>query len=175
QGDSITQGYMGLDSGFNLGAWRFRHRGNLNYRESLGTHYQSIQTSVQRSLAPIKSQLTAGEFFTDGTVLESVGLRGVRLSSDDRMYPESQRGYAPTVRGIASSNARASIRSHGLVIYQPTVAPGEFQIDRLYTPGYGGALEVVVTAADGSTHTSRGPFSAPVHALRAGTQCYGME
>src|SRR5690606_33155678 len=89
QGDSITQGYMGLDSGFNLGAWRFRHRGNLNYRESLGTHYQSIQTSVQRSLAPIKSQLTAGEFFTDGTVLESVGLRGVRLSSDDRMYPES--------------------------------------------------------------------------------------
>jgi len=174
QGDSITQGYMGLDSGFNLGAWRFRHRGNLNYRESLGTHYQSIQTSVQRSLAPIKSQLTAGEFFTDGTVLESVGLRGVRLSSDDRMYPESQRGYAPTVRGIASSNARVSIRQNGLVIYETTVAPGEFEIDDLYPTGYGGDLEVVVTEADGSTHISRVPFSAPVNALRAGTTRYSM-
>lgn len=173
-GDSATQAYAGLDSGFNIGAWRFRHRGNLNYSKLQGTRYQSIQTSVQRSLAPIKSQLTAGEFFTDGAVLESVGLRGVSLSSDDRMYPESQRGYAPTVRGIANSNARVRIRQSGNVIYETTVAPGEFEIDDLYPTGYGGDLEVVVTEADGSEHISRVPFSAPVNALRAGTTRYSV-
>ncbi|MBO9357429.1 fimbria/pilus outer membrane usher protein [Bordetella petrii] len=174
RGDSATQAYAGLDSGFNVGAWRFRHRGNLNYSKLQGTRYQSIQTSVQRSLAPIKSQLTAGEFFTDGTVLESVGLRGVSLSSDDRMYPESQRGYAPTIRGIANSNARVRIRQSGNVIYETTVAPGEFEIDDLYPTGYGGDLEVVVTEADGSEHISRVPFSAPVNALRAGTTRYSV-
>ncbi|CAP44818.1 fimbria/pilus outer membrane usher protein [Bordetella petrii] len=173
-GSASTQGYLGLDSGFNVGAWRFRHRGNLSYQENLGTHYESIQTSVQRSLAPIKSQLTAGEFFTEGDVLESLNLRGVRLSSDDRMYPESLRGYAPTVHGIANSNARVSIRQNGIVIYETTVAPGEFQIDDLYPTGYGGDLEVVVTEADGSVHISRVPFSAPINALRAGATRYSL-
>src|SRR5690606_36488763 len=147
----------------------FRHRGNVTYDKSAGTHYQSIQTFVQRSLAPIKGQLTAGEFYTDGAVLECVGLAGIGVSSDDRMYPESQRGYAPIVRGIANSNARVSIRQNGNVIYETTVAPGAFEIDDLYSTGYGGDLEVVVTEADGSEHISRVPFSAPVNALRAGT------
>jgi len=173
-GASATQAYAGLDGGVNVGAWRFRHRGNLSRSKLSGTQYQSIQTTVQRSLAPIKSQLTAGEFFTDGAVLESVSLRGVSLSSDDRMYPESQRGYAPTVRGIANTNARVSIRQRGNVIYETTVAPGEFEIDDLYPTGYGGDLEVVVTEADGSEHISRVPFSAPVNALRAGTTRYNV-
>ena len=173
-GRSATQGYVGVDSGFNVGPWRFRHRGNVTYDKSAGTHYQSIQTFVQRSLAPIKGQLTAGEFYTDGAVLESVGLAGIGVSSDDRMYPESQRGYAPIVRGIANSNARVSIRQNGNVIYETTVAPGAFEIDDLYSTGYGGDLEVVVTEADGSEHISRVPFSAPVNALRAGTTRYSL-
>uniref|UniRef100_UPI003341490D fimbria/pilus outer membrane usher protein n=1 Tax=Castellaniella defragrans TaxID=75697 RepID=UPI003341490D len=173
-GEAATQGYLGLDSGFNIGAWRFRHRGNLSYRDSQGSHYQSIQTSVQRSLPSFKSQLTLGEFFTDGTVMDSVGLRGARLASDERMYPESQRGYAPTIRGIANSNARVRIRQNGMNIYETTVAPGEFEIDDLYPTGYGGDLEVVVTEADGSEHISRVPFSAPVNALRAGTTRYSL-
>lgn len=173
-GSSATQGYLGLDSGFNVGPWRFRHRGNVSYKKSTGTHYQSIQTSVQRSLASIKSQLTAGEFYTDGAVLESVGLTGIGLTSDDRMYPESQRGYAPIVRGVSSSNARVSIRQNGNIIYETTVAPGEFEIDDLYPTGYGGDLEVIVTEADGSEHITRVPFSAPVNALRAGTTRYSV-
>lgn len=173
-GNDTTQAYVGLDSGLNLGAWRLRHRGNLNYSKTQGTRYQSIQTYAQRSIGTIKSQLTAGEFHTEGAVLESIGLTGVALSSDERMYPESQRGYAPTIRGIANSNARVRVLQNGNVIYETTVAPGEFEIDDLYPTGYGGDLQVVVTEADGSEHISMVPYSAPVNALRAGTTRYSV-
>ena len=127
-----------------------------------------MQTNLQRSIAPLKSQFTLGDAFTDGALFDSVGFRGVQVASDDRMYPESQRGYAPIVRGIANSNARVQVRQNGNLLYETTVAPGAFEIDDLYPTGYGGNLDVVITEADGSVHTSTVPFAAAVNALRPG-------
>jgi hypothetical protein len=39
------------------------------------------------------------------------------------MLPYSQRGYAPVIRGVASSNAVVSVRQNGYLIYQQNVAP----------------------------------------------------
>lgn len=38
------------------------------------------------------------------------------------MLPDSQRGFAPTIRGVAHSNARVSVRQHGYTIYETYVA-----------------------------------------------------
>ncbi|WP_367304640.1 fimbria/pilus outer membrane usher protein [Burkholderia glumae] len=157
-----------MTAGFNAGPWRFRHNGNLTYNSRQGTHYQSIQTYVQRSIARLKSQFMIGEAYTDGTMFDSVGFRGVRIASDERMYPESQRGYAPTVHGIANSNALVQVRQNGNVIYSTNVAAGPFEIDDLYPTGYGGDLEVVVTEADGRIHTFNVPYASTVDALRPG-------
>nr|WP_308729999.1 fimbria/pilus outer membrane usher protein [Burkholderia glumae] len=168
QGEPSTQAYLGMTAGFNAGPWRFRHNGNLTYNSRQGTHYQSIQTYVQRSIARLKSQFMIGEAYTDGTMFDSVGFRGVRIASDERMYPESQRGYAPTVHGIANSNALVQVRQNGNVIYSTNVAAGPFEIDDLYPTGYGGDLEVVVTEADGRIHTFNVPYASTVDALRPG-------
>ncbi|AJK50462.1 fimbria/pilus outer membrane usher protein [Burkholderia plantarii] len=168
QGEASTQAYLGMTAGFNVGPWRFRHNGNLTYSSRVGTHYQSIQTNVQRSIARLKSQLVIGEAYTDGAMFDSVGFRGVRLVSDERMYPESQRGYAPTVHGIANSNALVQVRQNGNIIYSTNVAAGPFVIDDLYPTGYGGDLEVVVTEADGGIHTFKVPYASTVDALRPG-------
>ncbi len=173
-GVSSTQSFVGLNAGINVGPWRFRHNGNLTSGNDTGTHYQSVQTNLQRSIAPLKSQLTIGDAFTDGAVFDSVGFRGVQLASDDRMYPESQRGYAPVVRGIANSNARVEIRQNGNLIYETTVAPGAFEINDLYATGYGGDLTVVVTEADGSAHTSTVPYAAAVNSLRPGVTRFNV-
>lgn len=173
-GLTTTQAYAGLNAGFNVGPWRLHHVGNLTHDSRTGTHYQGVQTSLQRGVASIKSQLTLGEAFTDGSIFDSVGFRGAQLASDDRMYPESQRGYAPTVHGIASSNARVQILQNGNTIYETTVAPGAFVIDDLYPTGYGGDLEVVVTEADGSVHVSKVPYAAAVNALRQGITRYSV-
>lgn len=174
RGPSSTQGYVGLTAGANFGPWRFRHIGNLTDDVHNGVHYQSVQTSLQRSIAPLKSQLIFGDAFTDGTMLDSVGFRGVQLATDDRMYPESQRGYAPTIRGIANSNALVQVRQNGNIIYSANVAAGPFEIDDLYPTGYGGNLQVTVTEADGSTHVSSVPYAAAVNALRPGITRYSM-
>ncbi|WP_322042886.1 fimbria/pilus outer membrane usher protein [Paraburkholderia sp. J67] len=173
-GLSTTQGYLGLNAGINVGAWRFRYNGNVTNTSGAGTHVQSMQTYLQRSFAPIKSQLTIGDSYTDGSIFDSFGVRGVQIGTDDRMYPESQRGYAPTVRGIANSNAKVEVRQNGNILYTTTVAPGPFEINDLYPTGYGGDLEVVVTEADGSQHVSAVPYAAPVNALRAGRWRYNV-
>lgn len=173
-GTSVTQAYVGLNAGVNAGPWRFSHQGNLSHDEHTGTHYQSVLTNLQRAIAPWQSQLLVGDAYTDGAIFDSVGFRGVRLASDDRMVPESLRGYAPTIRGIARSNARVQIRQHGSIIYETTVAAGPFEIDDLYPTGYGGDLDVVVTEADGSVHVSTVPYAAAVNALRPGQSRYSV-
>lgn len=139
-GTSSTQSYVGLNSGVNMGAWRLRHDGNYSQSPYLGGKYQSIQTNLQRSVAPLDSQLVIGQAYTDGSMFESVGLRGVQLATDDRMRPDSQRGYAPIIHGIARSNAVVQIRQNGNLIYETNVAPGAFEINDLYPTGYGGIL-----------------------------------
>ncbi|WP_052007318.1 fimbria/pilus outer membrane usher protein [Burkholderia paludis] len=167
-GSSSTQAFLGLTAGLNAGPWRFRHNGNYTYDTHGGSHYQSVQTSLQRSIAGLKAQLVIGDAFTDGTMFDSVGFRGVRIASDERMYPESQRGYAPTIHGIANSNALVQVRQNGNIIYSGNVATGPFVIDDLYPTGYGGDLDVVVTEADGSVHTFKVPYATAVNSLRPG-------
>ncbi|WP_230684585.1 fimbria/pilus outer membrane usher protein [Burkholderia cepacia] len=173
-GISSTQAYTGLTLGLNMGPWRFRHSGSLSYNTSNGTHYQSVQTNVARSITRLKSQFIVGDAYTNGTIFDSVGFRGAQLVSDDRMYPESQRGYAPTVHGIANSNALVKVRQNGNIIYETSVAAGSFVIDDLYPTGYGGDLEVEVTEADGSKHVSRVPYASPVNALRPGSSRFSV-
>ena len=54
--------------------------------------------------------------------------------------PDSQRGYAPVVRGIAQTNARVRIEQNGSLIYETTVPPGEFAIDDIYPPAMAAIL-----------------------------------
>ncbi|MFJ4292400.1 fimbria/pilus outer membrane usher protein [Cupriavidus sp. NPDC089707] len=169
---SSTQSYLGINATANIGPWRFRHNGSFTHSDFTGSRYQSIQTTVTRSIAQIRSQLVLGDAYTDGSIFDSVGFRGFQLASDERMYPESQRGYAPVVRGVANSNARVQIRQNGNLIFETSVPAGPFEINDLYPTGYGGDLEVVVTEADGSTLVSRVPYAAAVNALRAGSTRY---
>ncbi|MCR2674151.1 fimbria/pilus outer membrane usher protein, partial [Salmonella enterica] len=80
--------------------------------------WDSVYTYAQRNIIRLKSLLTLGESSSPSDVFDSVSFRGAQLASDDDMLPESLRGYAPVVRGIARSNAQVVIRQNGYVIYQ---------------------------------------------------------
>ncbi|KWI97034.1 fimbrial protein [Burkholderia ubonensis] len=173
-GPTITQGYVGLTAGVNLGKWHFRHEGSYNWATAGGGKYQDIATYVRRDLAALKAQLTVGESYTTGELFDSTQFRGVQLASDDRMLPESMRGYAPVVRGVANSNAQVTIRQNGVTIYETTVAPGAFEIDDLYATGYGGDLKVTVTEANGAVHQFSLPYAAVPMSLRPGVHRYSF-
>ncbi|WP_321783907.1 fimbria/pilus outer membrane usher protein [Burkholderia pyrrocinia] len=169
-----TQGYLGLNGGINIGNWHFRHDGSYSWSSRGNSRYQDISTYIQRDLPSLSSQLVIGETYTSGELFDSTQFRGVRLSSDDRMLPDSLRGYAPVVRGVANTNAKVAIRQNGVTLYETTVAPGPFEIDDLYPTGYGGDLNVSVTEADGSVHTFAVPYAAVPLSLRPGISRYSF-
>jgi len=174
QGVGQTSQYLGLRAGFNLGAWRLRYRASVNQRSGAGSQYHSGVLYAERGLPAWRSRLTLGETVTDGQVFESVSFRGVKLNSDDRMYPDSLRGYAPIIRGVAHSNAKVSISQRGLPIYETTVPPGPFVIDDLYPNGIGGDLLVTITEADGSQNQFTVTYSAVAELLRPGFTKYSL-
>ncbi|HIE5945916.1 TPA: fimbria/pilus outer membrane usher protein [Burkholderia cepacia] len=169
-----TAGYLALRAGLNVGAWRFRYNGDVTTQTGSGTHVQSMQTYLRRSITSIKSEFTIGDLYTDGVIFDSFGMRGAQLATEDSMYPESLRGYAPIVHGIANTNARVQVKQSGNIIYETTVPPGPFEISDLYPTGYGGDLRVIVTEADGRQSVSSVPYSSPVNALRPGRWRYSV-
>jgi outer membrane usher protein len=171
QGLSQQSGYASLNGGLNLGDWRLRQRSALNLGEE-GKSLQNLATYAQRDIDSLRSQLTLGDSFTDGDLFDSVSMRGVRLNSDDRMLPDSQRGYAPVVRGIAATNARVTIRQNGYIIHEETVAPGAFEISDLNPTSNNGDLDVTVTEANGQESHFSVPFSSVARSLRPGVSRY---
>jgi len=169
-----TSTYLGLDSGLNIGAWHLRQRSSMTWQtmQQQGYTYQNIATYVQHDIPSLRSQLTIGDAFTDGAVFDSFSVRGVNLGSDDRMLPDSSRGYAPLVRGVARSNARVTVTQNGAKLYETTVAPGPFEINDLYATGYGGNLQVNVTEADGSQSSFTVPYASVVQLIRPGILRY---
>jgi outer membrane usher protein len=173
RGQGRDSSYLGLRTGFNIGPWRLRHRSSLTHG-SYGTRHEVISSHVQRDIAAWNSQLLLGQGNTGGELFESVAFTGVRLASDERMLPDSLRGYAPVVRGIAEGNAVVAIRQNGNLIHESNVAPGPFAIEDLYPTNFGGDLDVTVTEPDGRVQRFTVNFSAVPQALRAGASRFAF-
>lgn len=170
-----TNYFLGLNSGVNIGPWRLRDASNWTYTTSQKGTWNHISTMLQREVIPLKSQITLGETYTSSAIFDSAGIRGVQLASDENMLPNSLRGYAPQVRGIARTNATVRIRQNGNVIYQTSVTPGEFIINDLYPTSSGGDLEVAIEEVDGQVTRYVVPFASVPNLVRQGQFKYSLE
>ena len=167
-GTNYSSGYLGINAAVHRGSWHLYHQGALGLSSVGGSSYQSAATYLQHDLPEWREQLTAGDLFTSGEMFDSVRVRGIRVATEDRMLPQSQRGFAPVVRGVAETNARVVVRQNGYLIYETSAAPGPFVIDDLYPTGYGGDLHVEVIEADGRIKRFVVPFSTVAQLLRPG-------
>ncbi|MEY8174907.1 fimbria/pilus outer membrane usher protein [Burkholderia multivorans] len=169
--------YSGINAGMNVGLWRVRQQSSVTYNGGAGnsiSRWNSIRTYAERPLIGLRSQLTVGQSFTSGSLFSTIGYTGVRLESDDRMLPDSMRGYAPVVNGVAQTNARVVVNQNGRVIYQTTVAPGPFRIGDLNPTSYQGDLNVEVYEANGQVSRFTVPFSAVPNSMRPGVSHYSV-
>lgn len=173
-GKTSNSAYTGINAGLNVGPWYLRHDGSYIWQENYGGHYQTRNNYVQRDIPAISGRVLLGQTSTQGLLFDTLPFRGIELYSDDRMLPQSRRGYAPDIHGTARTNARVTVRQSGRVIYETTVSPGAFVIDDLYPTGYGGNLDVTVTEADGSVQTFSVPYASVTQLLRPGTQRYDI-
>ncbi|WP_114194987.1 fimbria/pilus outer membrane usher protein [Edaphovirga cremea] len=169
-----TSQYLSLRGGFNWDAWRLRYRSSADWDNNSGFSYHSNETYLERSIVPWRSKLVLGQSTTDGQVFNSLGFLGVQLSSDDRMYTDSQRGFAPVIQGTANTNARVRVSQRGNQIYETTVSPGAFVIDDLYPTGSGGDLLVTIREADGSERSFTVTYATIAELLRPGVTRFSL-
>ncbi|TCM69172.1 outer membrane usher protein [Acinetobacter calcoaceticus] len=164
--------FVALDGGVNFGKWQYRQQSNLSYNQERGTQWTNLRSAVSRPIESIHGVAHFGQLYSTGQFFSGLSFNGLNLSFDERMLPDSMRGYAPIIQGVAQSNAKVSVYQNNREIYQTNVAPGSFKISDLYPTNYSGNLTVKVQEADGTTTQFNVPFSAVPESLRAGAQRY---
>lgn len=166
--------YSGLNLGVNIGGWQFREFGSMRKRSAEQLQYQSNFRYAQKNIAPLKSVVRIGEFYSGGDLFDSVKTKGVGLSSDINMLPNSMQAFSPVVRGTARTNALVIVKQNGSIIYQENVPPGPFEIDALPHTGSAGDLTAIVQEATGEVTSFTIPFSSVPSMLKAGVSKYAL-
>ncbi|MFA0001364.1 fimbria/pilus outer membrane usher protein [Vibrio lentus] len=163
-----------LSNGVNVGSWYLRHNGTVNWSSSNGTSTNTVSAYLQRAIPEIKGKAIIGKANSAGQLFDSLPIVGAQLINDPLMLPESQRGYAPQIRGVARTNARVTVAQNDQIIYETTVSPGEFLIDDLYPMGFGGYLDIVIHEADGTEQNLSVPYDSLTQLLRVGSHRYSL-
>ena len=163
---------INLNSGFNIGAWRFRSNQSLRQNEEGRREWMRAYTYIQRDIPGTHANLTLGETFTPGDVFRSVPINGLTINSDMGMLPDVLQGYAPIIRGVAQTRAKLEVLQNGYPIYTTYVSPGPYEIDDLSTAGGSGELEVVLSEEDGQVFRYTQPYASINNLLRQGVWRY---
>ncbi|QBH97635.1 fimbrial biogenesis outer membrane usher protein [Limnobaculum zhutongyuii] len=177
--DSNSQ-YVNLRPGINIAGWRLRNYTTWSRSASDDANsetqdkWDTVYTYAQHDITALQSQLTAGDSASSSDVFDSIPFRGLQLASDDDMLPDSLKGYAPIVRGIARTNAQVTIRQNGYEIYQTYVSPGSFEITDMYPTGGSGDLYVTIKESDGSEQQLVIPYASLPVLQREGRLKYSI-
>ncbi|EBT2497893.1 fimbrial biogenesis outer membrane usher protein [Salmonella enterica] len=174
EGGTDNHHFASLQSGLNMGAWRLRNYATWSQNNDNRNRWNSLNTWLQRDIPSLRSQLILGDSASPAEVFDSIRFRGIQLASDDNMLPDSLRGFAPVIHGIARSSAQVTVKQNGYIIYQTYVAPGAFTISDLYPTAGSGDLQVTIREADGSERTFVQPFSAVPVMQREGQLKYAL-
>ena len=170
--------WSGITAGTNFGTWQLRHQGNFRYLNTKingsSYRYNTVRTWARHPLPVISSELTLGDSYTDSSLFGSLSFNGVKLTTDERMWPQGKRGYAPEIHGVAISDARVIVRQFKKIIYETTVPPGPFIINDLYNTRSEGDLQVSVIEANGKTSTFTVPYSSVPDSVRPGNWNYSL-
>ncbi|MGY2293703.1 fimbria/pilus outer membrane usher protein [Pseudomonas sp. SDO528_S397] len=173
-GPSNDELYSGLDIGLSVAGWQFKETSSIRKSTAQKLSYENSTRYVQKNVAPITSNFKLGDFYTAGDLFDSIKVRGVSLTSDMNMLPNSRQGFSPVVRGVARSNALVKVIQNGRVVYQENVPPGAFTLDDIQPTGSAGDLTVLVKEADGQEQVFNVPFSAVPNMLKEGVSKYSL-
>lgn len=152
--------YLNLRSGVNLGSWRYRNNSTWNRSSDGQQKWESQLNYIERPLRSIKSNFLVGDNFSDSDIFDNVAFRGIKLWSDDQMYPQYASLYAPVISGVATTDSTIEIYQNGYVIYRTNVPAGPYELTDVIPLNSGENLYVVRKGIDGSEFRSVVPFSS---------------
>jgi len=169
--------WSGITSGFNVSDWQLRHQSNLRLIRSQrkrSFHYDAVRSWIEHPVAALTSRVYLGDNSTDSSQFGSLPFNGFKITTDERMRPQSKRGYAPEIHGIASTNARVVVKQLDHIVYETMVPPGPFVIDDLYNTRNQGDFEVQVIEANGKKAIYTVPYASVPDSMRPGSWHYSL-
>ena len=175
-GNTSSSQYLGLNTRLHLGGWLLQQRGALSQNSdnqgNARNNYQKGTLMASTDVPDWNSSLTLGNTYSDGTLLDSVGVSGITLATDPRMLPASARSMSPVIRGEAQGNANVEVWQFGKMVYNTTMPPGPFVLRDINAFGFGGDLLVIIKEANGTQRSFTVPNSPAVSMLAEGTWNY---
>lgn len=179
--------FLSLKNSVSLGAWRAHNFSTWSYNalahnadafdnseRRVTQRWQAINTWLDRPVPALRGLLSIGDRYTPSDVFDSVQFRGVQLATDEEMYPDILRNFAPIIRGTASSSARVTVRQNNTIIYETTVPPGPFTITDIPSASLSGDLYVTVREADGTVRSFAQGSSSVAVMQREGQLRYAL-
>ncbi|HAV1570372.1 TPA: fimbrial biogenesis outer membrane usher protein [Enterobacter hormaechei subsp. steigerwaltii] len=172
-GQKTSTQFVNFRNGVNYGGWHLR---NTSYYQANGSRsqWQNLDTRLEHDVRSLRSRLVLGDTSSPGIVFDSFNFRGISLSTEDSMLPDSLQGYAPQIVGVSATNATVEVRQNGTLLYQTFVSPGAFTIDDLYGTPTSGDLSITVREEDGSVRTWTQSFASPPISVRQGALKYSV-
>ena len=172
-----SSNYLNVNNRFNSGPWRLN--ANVYFNESktgsTRTHdYDTNSIYIGRKINSLKSELLIGQSTIGSTLFDANPYIGMTLGTSNEMLPDSDRGYSPSIRGIAESRSKLTIKQNNNIIYQTYVNPGPYNIDNLNSVGTSGDYTVELTSAEGTVQTYVVPYSSLPNLLRKGKFNYAV-
>lgn len=164
-GYSKTTNSLNLNSGINLFKWRLRHDSQI-----YDDQYTAINTYLERDIDSVKGKLTFGDFYSGSIFSNGSSLRGARLRNDNTMLSNRETGFAPSIQGIAKSQAQVKVYlpNSNTEIYSTVVPAGPFEINDLLPIYYSGDLLVEIIESNGEIQKMLIPIQSGLSFTRPG-------
>ncbi|MGK3144656.1 fimbria/pilus outer membrane usher protein [Pantoea sp. C2G6] len=169
-----TMTFASLNNGFNYGAWRFRNLTSVQHGGSARTKITTPQNYLQRPIPSLDANLSLGDLYSNGEIIDGVNYRGVSLASDISMLPIESQGFAPTLRGIANGRSKVSVAQNGYKIFERWVPSGPFNINNVPSVNGGDDLLITIENEAGEKQYYRQPASALPVMVRGGQFFYEL-
>lgn len=175
--NNYSSNYLNLNNRANIGPWRLNANVYLNESKSGSASSHQVDTNgiyISRKINFSKSDLIIGQSTLGSSLFDANAYVGTTLATSDEMLPDSDKGYSPSIRGIAASRSRMTIRQNNTIIYQTYVNPGPYNIDSLNSVGTSGDYEVELTSAEGEVQKYSVPYSSLPNLMRPGKFNYAV-
>ena len=167
--DDYSSTFFSIANRLNIGSWRFNSSTYYN-QSKMGNNssheWNSNSIFATKNINAIKSTLTIGQSVLGSMLFDSNTYVGMSLATSNEMLPESEKGYSPTIKGIAETRSKITIKQNNNILYQEYINPGPYNIENLNSVGTSGNYEVELTSDQGVVTKYTVPYSSLPNLLR---------
>ncbi|HEJ9059005.1 TPA: fimbrial biogenesis outer membrane usher protein [Serratia fonticola] len=175
--NNYSSNYLNLNNRANVGAWRVNANVYFDENKSGPTSSHKMDTNgiyLSRKINSLKSEFLVGQNSVGSSLFDANAYIGMTLATSNEMLPDSDRGYSPSIRGIAQSRSKLTVKQNDSIIFQTYVNPGPYNINNLNSVGSSGDYEVELTSAEGVVQKYLVPYSSLPNLLRLWKYNYAL-